>query len=145
MRLRARNAGAEMIRWHDIIIDRPRRMIYRNGVVIEFPPAQFQLACALILAGPMTKGALFDLLYDDREDGGPVGNTIDVGFCQLKPRFARLGLMLCANGQPYWWHKRYWAEPINRKEGDAIERRERNSCVTESDRPLLPQKWEGPL
>ena len=142
-----------MIRWRDIIIDRPRRMIYRNGVVIEFPPAQFQLACALILAGPMTKGALFDLLYDDREDGGPVGNIIAVLFCQIRPKLARLDLKLCADGERYWWHKRYWAELINRKEGDASGHERRGpsaahdfaASTRETNGPLLPQNQEGPL
>jgi len=93
----------------------------------------------------MSKETLFDLLYDDREDGGPLSGRelISVLLWQIKSRLARIGLELHADG-PYG-RRRYWAEPIQPKEGDAIERRERNSCVTESDRPLLPQNQEGPL
>ena len=144
-----------MIRWQGIAIDRSKRMIAHDGDAIHLSGLRFRLASALLLGGPMSKETLFDLLYDDREDGGPLGGRelISVLLSQIKSRLARIGLELHADG-PYG-RRLYWAEPINRKAGDAIERRERNSCVTESDlplprlrqtgRPLLPQNQEGPL
>jgi hypothetical protein len=104
-----------MIRFQDITIDRSKRTIARNGVTMRFTPLFFRFACVLLLAGPMTKPALFDLLYDDREDGGPLGGLkmIDVLLCQIKPKLAALSLTLCSDGERYWWHKRYWAAPLS--------------------------------
>ena len=110
-----------MIRWQGVTIDRSKRTIAHDGDAIHLSGLRFQLACALLLGGPMCREALFDLLYDDDDEGGPLSglNIIDVLFCQIKPKLASLGLKLCADGERYWWHKRYWAEPINQKEGDA--------------------------
>ena len=134
-----------MIRFQGIAIDRPKRTIAHDGNAIHLSGLRFRLASALLLGGPMSKETLFDLLYDDREDGGPLGGRelISVLLSQIKSRLARIGLELHADG-PYRC-RRYWAEPINRKEGDAIERGERNSCVTESYQPLLPQNQERPI
>ena len=134
-----------MIHFQGIAIDRLKRTIAHDGNAIHLSGLRFRLVSALLLGGPISKETLFDLLYDDREDGGPLSGRelISVLLSQIKSRLARIGLELHADGSYHC--RRYWAEPINRKAGDAIERRERNSCVTESDRPLLPQNQEGPL
>jgi hypothetical protein len=106
-----------MIRFQDITIDRLKRTIVRNGDYIQFSPVRFRFACALLLGGPMTKPALFDLLYDDREDGGPLGGTqlIAIRLSQIKTPLACLGIVVCADGkygERCGWHKRYWAAPV---------------------------------
>jgi DNA-binding response OmpR family regulator len=103
-----------MIRWQGITIDRRRRAITHNGDSIYLSPHFFRLACALLLAGPMTKPNLFDLVYDEVEDGGPLSGVkiIDVMVCQIKPKLGAVGLKMCTDGERNWWNKRYWAEPI---------------------------------
>jgi hypothetical protein len=105
-----------MIRFQDIIIDRSKRTIARNDIVVHFSPIYFRLVCALILDQPRFKTALFDLLYDDREDGGPDSGAeiISVMLTQAKPKLARLGLELRWDGAHA--RRRYWAEPISLSE-----------------------------
>ncbi len=125
-----------MIRFQDIVIDRSKRTIARNGKTIQFPLCLrpscigrcllFELACALLLGRPMTRTAHFDLLYNGRADGGPSRGPeiIEEMRYMIKLRLADIGIVLHDEG-PYG-HKRFWAAPIpiNRKAGDAIERTE---------------------
>lgn len=106
-----------MIRFADITIDRHRRCIARGGMTIFFdgrrtePPMIFRLACILLLAGPKNKQELVDLLYADDKSGGPLWamKSIDVRICDLKKRFAAIGIELRSEYIAGW--RRYFAEP----------------------------------
>jgi hypothetical protein len=107
-----------LIRFQDIIIDRSKQTIVRDGRIIYFPrwrggSVLFQLACALLLGGPMTRTAHFDLLYDDREDGGPMSGTeaIEVMFCKIAERFSLIDVELLSD-RPFALDRRFWAEPM---------------------------------
>lgn len=105
-----------MIRFDGITINRHprRRYIAHGGAEIHFAPRRyafkFKLACALLLAGPKTKRELFDLLYRDDPDGGPLDpKIIDVMIFHLKPRFASIGIEIRCEGA---YPKRYFAAPV---------------------------------
>src|SRR5258706_123697 len=106
-----------MIRFQGIAIDRSKRTIAHNGNVLHLSGMRFRLVSALILDRPRFKTALFDLLYDDCEDGGPDSGVeiISVLLTQIKPKLAKIGLELRWDGA--CTRRRYWAEPINRKAG----------------------------
>lgn len=148
-----------MIRWGDVRIDRQKRTIARGDVTIAFSPKQFQLACALILDRPNVKTALFDILYAEDEDGGPLGGirSLDVFLCYLRRGLAPLGIELIAHGSCYYrrYSARYLTNFPERKAGDARDRRESeldgslHGAPTHRrgalERPLLPQNRERPL
>lgn len=100
-----------MIRFEGIVINRQARSIMRDGHRIYLRRTFFRLGCALLLGGWLPKQALFDLLYGDREDGGPDSGPkiVEIMMSQMKPRFARIGLEIRASG-PYG-RKRYRAMP----------------------------------
>lgn len=113
-----------MIRWQGITIDRQERELVHERRILCLSPYQFRLTEALLIGGPLSKEALFGLLYEDREDGGPDGGLkmVWVMMTQLKRKLARIGLEIVASG-PYG-ARLYCAVP-KRKAGDAIERNER--------------------
>lgn len=111
-----------MIRWRGVTIDRDKRTIANNGRRLQFATqkraVRFDFAAALLLAGPLSKEALFDLVFDGREDGGPLygKHVIDVMLCQLRPKFSAIGIKITADLPPWFSGRRYWAKPIKRVE-----------------------------
>lgn len=105
-----------MIRYRGVEIDRKRRTISHNGRIIYFLTRErvgFSLLCALLLSGPQTLLNLVDLVYDDRDDGGPLDakGCIDVTLHRLKKKIACLDIIIMSD-RPRTWCNMYWAEPI---------------------------------
>lgn len=71
-----------MLRLNDIVIDPVNRSISHNGKTVYFSPhgkkrlggrnLKFDLACRLIIGPPAGSSELFDDLYGDYPDGGPM-------------------------------------------------------------------------
>jgi hypothetical protein len=92
--------------WHDNVrIDRKNKIIYcgdkshrwqYQGGLRTNKYCSFRITEALLLSGGITTPRLFNLLYDDDPDGGPIEGRkqIDVMLANLKPAFAALGLEL---------------------------------------------------
>jgi hypothetical protein len=115
-----------MIRFRGIRIDRYRCSIAHGGAEILFsgfhkPSRRFDLACILLLAGPKTKFELFDMIYGDDPDGGPLEYTrvIDVMICQLKKQFTAIGIDVRSDG--LHTGRRYFAEPMRIDEAHHLE------------------------
>jgi hypothetical protein len=112
-----------MIRFRGIRIDRYRCSIAHGGAEILFSrhTRKFDLACALLLAGPKTKAELFDLIYGNSPDGGPLGHvrTIDVMICMLKKQFTAIGINLRFDG--FYCGRMYFAEPLGISEVHYLE------------------------
>src|SRR5215470_702696 len=91
-----------MIRHNGIRIDRKNRVISHRGAIV-LPRKQFSVACHLILAGPITRLELFDMLYRDDPEGGPLNdlNTASVWMTYLRPRLGLIGLEIVADGTGY--------------------------------------------
>lgn len=107
-----------MIRFDGITIDRKRHTIARIGIAMQFVPRRnrpshiFYLACTLLLAGPKTKKELFDMLYHDDPEGGPLDpKIINVLLHQIKRRFTPLGIEVRREGTTYTF-MRYFAVPV---------------------------------
>jgi hypothetical protein len=126
------DGGAAMIRFRGIRIDRYRCSIAHGGAEILFsgapqyryrglPSLRFRLACVLLLAGPKTKFELFDMIYGDDHDGGPLEYTrvIDVMICQLKKQFTAIGIDVRSDG--LHTGRRYFAEPMRIDEAHHLE------------------------
>jgi hypothetical protein len=66
-----------MIRWNGFEIDRKNLTIRRDDRIIRFNRRngrshKFDLLCHMMLGGPQTYVELFDRLYSDDPDGGPL-------------------------------------------------------------------------
>jgi hypothetical protein len=88
-----------MIRYGSITIDRAQHAIWHGRHFHQFTmqaTARFPLLCALILCKPQNRDELFELVYKNRADGGPIleGKHIEVLIAQLKPIFEKLHLQL---------------------------------------------------
>lgn len=60
---------------------------------------RFDAACRLILGEPATLKELFETLFDDAEDGGPIGGIAAAGViaAHLKKRLAKIDLKVHTN------------------------------------------------
>jgi hypothetical protein len=97
-----------MIRFNGIAVYRRTRTILHAGQHLRLPPMMFRLACTLLLARPKTAVELFDLVYADDPEGGPLHmGTIRVTLRHLEPRLAAIGIELRREGSP----RRYSATP----------------------------------
>lgn len=111
-----------MIRVDDMILDRARQTLTRNGESIHFfkvqtstPKRRFNLKYRIVeclVLSRKTAQELFDLLYGDDPDGGPDGglSMIAVRMSQLKASLAGLGLKV--HSQKNGGIRRYWIAPI---------------------------------
>jgi hypothetical protein len=92
-----------MIRHNGITLDRKNQTIYHRGrkrVLHQinpggFRPVAYKLWEALIL-GPLDRATLFDRMYGEREDGGPLDGIkiVDIRISQWKYAFKLLGLQI---------------------------------------------------
>jgi hypothetical protein len=105
---------ARMIRWNGLEIDRKRRTVRRGETIVQMyvnrrTCLKFNVLCALMLAGPVSASRIFDLLYENDEDGGPLSghHIITTCMCQLRPVYTALSLKLCKDGTHY---KYYWLD-----------------------------------
>lgn len=101
-----------MIRTGSITIDRRRMVIISaaTGVNCHFAGRYvFELACALILAGPKTAHELCEIVYRGTPDGGPLtwDRVISMMHRLRYREFRALGLSIQSCGTP----RRYWAAP----------------------------------
>ncbi len=93
-----------MIRFNDIEIDRKTKSISRNGVRVfwgdQCAPSRtcgvsFRIAQHLLLSGGMSLGEMFDRVYEDHDEGGPLTGPkqVAVMMCQsVGPRLQGMGL-----------------------------------------------------
>lgn len=80
-----------------------RRSLARNGVEVRLEPQAYLIASAICMAAPspVATADLIDLIWGDREDGGPLGPAavIDVRISGLRAPMQRLGLLFRADGR----------------------------------------------
>jgi hypothetical protein len=102
-----------LIRWRDVVVDRSRRMIGHRGEFVRFAGrGAFRFVETLVLAEPRTRAELFEIVYRDAEDGGPLEGVklIDLMLHNYRPRLARIGL--CIRKEKSARGMLYWVEPI---------------------------------
>jgi DNA-binding response OmpR family regulator len=97
-----------MIRWNGIEIDRKNLAIRHGNEVLQFKMRTgttrsilFETICHVILAGPITYTDLFDRLYGNDGDGGPLTRVLDVHICNQQKKLGRLGLQIGKGGPGY--------------------------------------------
>lgn len=102
-----------MIRHNEIEIDNERRTIKHRGALVRFNQNRsFSLLKHLILSGHKNIDELFDLVYNEPEDGGPLSGTngISVLLTQNKKYYEQLDLVLSKERGAHA-ATRYWLEP----------------------------------
>lgn len=102
-----------MIRWRDLTLDRKRCSLAGAGTVVRLTRREYQIVEALICGAPKTTAELFDLIYRDDENGGPLSGVAVIGvyLCNVRRKLSPLGLVLGRSRETFCGRKRYWLEP----------------------------------
>jgi hypothetical protein len=100
-----------MIRHNGITIDRKWQRVEHRGKARRFGACKFRLLCAMLLAGPKNADELFEIVYGDDPDGGPLTgrDIIDQHIHGLKEQISDIGLEL--HSSRHHARLRYWLAP----------------------------------
>lgn len=104
-----------MIRVGRITIDRQNCVVTHKRKTLRFykdPRGNHHFAIMqhLIMGGQLSALKLFDLLYGDREDGGPDTHVIRQKLCRLRKIVKRIGLKIARERRGT--EMLYWIEPV---------------------------------